>query len=259
MYADQTQVFTEVDSAANGHAAPTSPAPAHRVHASPASSHPLAFALVRRGQSVLDLGCGAGLDLVLAAERVGPEGRVVGVEPCDALIERARSTVRHSGQRHIEVRKGQIDKLPLADASVDWVIANGVIHRAGDKQQVFNEIFRVLKPGGRMLVSDTVADAMPGWLRRASALAPIRLAGAMSEGETIERLQRAGLSRCVVLGRQHHEPAQLAAMVRDALPPWLGRSAAGGLLALAARTLAGSISTRFWSARVHAMKTAVPE
>lgn len=275
MYADQTKVFTDYDTAAAGGSAglvaatggarfadyskeETAALPADAVDASFGCGNPLAFALVRRGQTVLDLGCGAGIDLILAAERVGPEGRVVGVDQSDAMIERALKNVQRSGHANIEIRKGQIEALPLADGSVDWVISNCVINLANDKQQVFGEIFRVLKPGGRMLVSDIVADDLPGWMRRSAMLTSACVAGAISEGEYLERLERAGMSRCVVVGRNHYEPSQLAAVVRDSLPPRLARSFVGCLVAGATRRLTGSISSRFWSARVHAMKTGVP-
>jgi len=271
MHADQQKVFCDYDTAAAGGSAglvaatggarfadytaeERSGLPDDAVDASFGCGNPLAFALVRRGQTVLDLGCGAGIDLVLAADRVGTQGRVIGIDQSDAMIQRAWNNVRVSGHQNIDIRKGQIEHLTVADGSVDWVISNCVINLANDKQQVFDEIFRVLKPGGRMMVSDIVADDLPGWMRRSALLTSACVAGAISETEYIERLRHAGMDRCMVVGRNHYEPSQLAAVVRDSLPPWLASTFVGCAVAGATRRLTGSISSRFWSARVHAMK-----
>jgi arsenite methyltransferase len=114
--------------------------------------NPLAFAGVRPGDTVLDLGCGAGLDLLLAAERVGPAGRVIGIDMSADLLARARANVERAGAQQIALHEGRIEALPVADASVDWVISNCVINLSMDKPAVFAEIARVLKPGGRALI-----------------------------------------------------------------------------------------------------------
>ena len=106
--------------------------------------NPLAFAEVRPGQTVVDLGSGAGLDLLLAAERVGPTGRVIGVDMTDAMIERARANIAEAGVGNVEVREGLIEEMPLPDASADWVISNCVINLSPEKERVFAEIARVL-------------------------------------------------------------------------------------------------------------------
>ncbi len=271
MHADQQRVFSDYNTAAAGGSAglvaatggarfaaytaeEKSALPEDAVSASFGCGNPVAFALVRRGQTVLDLGCGAGIDLMLAAERVGPSGQVIGVDQSDPMIQRAWANVRAKGYGNIDIRKGQIEKLPVANESVDWVISNCVINLANDKQRVFDEIFRVLKPGGRMMVSDIVADDLPTWMRRSAMLTSACVAGAISEAEYIERLKAAGMSRCEVVGRHHYEPSQLASVVRDSLPPWLARTFVGCLVAGTTKRLTGSISSRFWSARVHARK-----
>ncbi len=231
--------------------------PQDAVDASFGCGNPMAFALVRRGQTVLDLGCGAGIDLMLAADRVGATGQVIGVDQSDPMIERAWKNVRAAGHQNIDIRKGQIENLPVTDGSVDWVISNCVINLANDKQRVFAEIFRVLKPGGRMMVSDIVADDLPIWMRRSAMLTSACVAGAISEAEYIQRLSAAGLSRCEVVGRNHYEPSQLAAVVRDSLPAFLARSFVGCMVAGATEKLTGTISSKFWSARVHARKDEV--
>ncbi|MGH6961179.1 MAG: methyltransferase domain-containing protein, partial [Dongiaceae bacterium] len=105
---------------------------------------PLAFSEVRQGDTVLDLGSGAGLDLLLASGRVGPTGRVIGVDMTDAMIDRARANVARQGATNVEVRKGLIEDLPVESSSVDWVISNCVLNLSPDKPRVFAEIARVL-------------------------------------------------------------------------------------------------------------------
>jgi SAM-dependent methyltransferase len=155
--------------------------------------NPQAIARLREGETVLDLGSGAGFDAFLAARAVGPDGRVIGVDMTPEMISRARSLGDRSGHENVEFRLGEIEHLPAADASVDVILSNCVINLSPDQAQVYREAFRVLRPGGRLAVSDVVARApLPDELREDLQLHAGCLAGAATVGEVRTMLADAG-------------------------------------------------------------------
>ncbi len=175
---------------------------------------PLAFSGVQEGDTVVDLGSGAGLDLLLAARRVGPAGRVIGVEMADAMITRARENIARSGLSNVEVREGIIEALPLASSSVDWVISNCVLNLSPEKDKVFREIARVLKPGGRMLVSDIVMEGIPGWVNALASRFEAGVTASIGERAYVAGLRRAGLREVKVLHRLVYDRGLLEGVMR---------------------------------------------
>ena len=161
--------------------------------------NPLALAEIRPGMAVLDLGSGAGFDAFLAWRKVGPTGRVIGVDMTDDMLARARENAAKLGASNVEFRKGFIEKLPLEDNSVDLVISNCVINLSTDKRAVFAEIARVLKPGGRFAVSDLVLlRELPEVVAKSISAYVGCIAGASQMGEYIHLAFEAGLTELAI-------------------------------------------------------------
>jgi len=167
--------------------------------------NPTALADLQAGQTVLDLGSGAGIDVFLAAERVGPTGRALGVDMTPAMVERARANAAERGFTNVEFHLGEVAALPLAGGSVDVVLSNCVLNLAPDKGAAFSEAFRVLKPGGRLAVSDLVAvGALPPEVRADAARWAGCVAGALDRDDYLQKIADAGFANVRVV--QESEP-----------------------------------------------------
>lgn len=214
--------------------------------------NPVASSGMKSGQVILDLGCGAGLDLLLAAEKVGAEGKVIGVDMNNDMLNKAKDNIDASDFRNIELKKGAIEALPIESNSVDWVISNCVINLSLDKKQAFSEIARILKPGGQMLVSDIVAENLPWWARKSGALTAACAGGTISEKEYLQGLKEAGISQSSIVARQYYEPSQLASIVAASLPKRVIQlSCCGKSIAMRLLTkLVTPISRNLWSAKI---------
>lgn len=158
--------------------------------------NPTALARIREGETVVDLGSGAGFDCFLAARRTGPKGKVIGVDMTADMIARARGNAEKGGCENVEFRLGEIEHLPIADETADLLISNCVINLSTDKPAVFSEAFRVLKPGGRFMVSDIVLDGpLPEEVRNDPEAYSACIAGAVERGRYLEMIEEAGFIR----------------------------------------------------------------
>ncbi|MHB1295391.1 MAG: arsenite methyltransferase [Anaerolineae bacterium] len=168
--------------------------PATAAMASLGCGNPLLLADLQPGEVVLDLGSGGGIDVLLSARRVGPTGKAYGLDMTDEMLDLARANAQAAGAQNVEFLKGEIEAIPLPDASVDVILSNCVINLSADKDAVLREAFRVLKPGGRFAVADIVVqgDPMGPELRRALALWAACISGALEEGEYRDKLLAAG-------------------------------------------------------------------
>jgi SAM-dependent methyltransferase len=167
--------------------------PAEAMLASLGCGNPTALAELHEGETVLDLGSGGGIDVLLSAKRVGPTGKVYGLDMTDEMLALANANKERAGATNVEFLKGEIERIPLPDASVDVIISNCVINLSADKKKVLAEAFRVLKPGGRFAVSDVVVRGeVPGPVRSSMELWIGCVAGALEEQEFIRLLRAAG-------------------------------------------------------------------
>jgi SAM-dependent methyltransferase len=162
--------------------------------------NPTAMASLKEGESVLDLGSGAGLDCFLAADKVGKTGRVIGVDMTAEMIEKARENARNGDYGNVEFRLGEIENLPVADNSVDVVISNCVINLSPDKRRVFDEVYRVLRPGGRVMVSDiALLKALPAAVRESIPAYVGCVGGASIKEEYLATIETAGFKDVAVV------------------------------------------------------------
>jgi SAM-dependent methyltransferase len=195
-------------------------APDTAVNASLGCGVPTAVADLHEGEVVLDLGSGAGADVLISARRVGPTGRAIGVDMTDEMLELSRRNAAEAGIANVEFVKGYLEELPLPDASVDVVISNCVINLSGDKPKVLAEAARVLRPGGRFAVSDVIADADMDDATRADMAAWTGcIAGALTEREFRDALSAAGLTDAEFRETHRVHEHAAAAIIRARKPP----------------------------------------
>jgi arsenite methyltransferase len=193
--------------------------PAEAVRASMGCGNPFAVADLREGERVLDLGSGGGIDVLLSARRVGPSGFAYGVDMTDDMLQLARQNAAKAAAANVEFRKGEIEALPLDDASVDVVISNCVINLSTDKPAVLAEMFRVLVPGGRIGISDVVAEDHLTPADRAAAGSYVDcVAGALSRDEYLAGLAAAGFTDVSVTFTSQAAPGIHSAVIRAVRP-----------------------------------------
>jgi arsenite methyltransferase len=217
--------------------------PAKALLASLGCGNPTALAELREGETVLDLGSGGGIDVLLSARRVGPTGKAYGLDMTDEMLELAEENRQKAGLTNVTFLKGEIEHIPLPDASVDVIISNCVINLSGDKRQTLREAFRVLKPGGRFAVSDVVVRGQaPDAVRRSMELWVGCVAGALEEQEYRALLAEAGFEQIDVEVTRVYEAADAAAFLEGS--------------GLDAAQFAHEIDGKFVSAFVRATKPA---
>ena len=205
--------------------------------------NPTALTALHAGETVLDLGSGGGIDVLLSARRVGPTGKAYGLDMTDEMLALARENQRKSGLANVEFLRGEIEHIPLPDKSVDVVISNCVINLSADKDQVLREAFRVLKPGGRFAVSDVVTRGdVPDEVRKDMLLWVGCIAGALGDSEYAEKLTRAGFETVEI------EPTRIY-NIEDARAFLSGRG-------IDVDAMAPQVQGKFMSAFVRAVKPA---
>ena len=173
--------------------------------------NPVALASLREGETVLDLGSGAGFDCFLAAVKVGDKGKVIGVDMTPEMIEKARNNAKKGNYKNVEFRLGEIENLPVADNSIDAIISNCVINLSPDKRKVFKEAFRVLKPGGRIMVSDLVLQKeLPDIIKNSIGSYIGCLSGAIMKNQYLGHIKEAGFQRIEILQEKYFPIADMA-------------------------------------------------
>jgi len=217
--------------------------PEKAILASLGCGNPTVLAELKPGETVLDLGSGGGIDVLLSAKRVGPTGKAYGLDMTDEMLALAEENKRKSGLTNVEFLKGEIENVPLPDNSVDVIISNCVINLSGDKDKVFREALRVLKPGGRFAVSDVVVRGdVPAEVRKSMELWVGCIAGALEEMDYVKRLAQAGFDAIDI------EPTRIYS-VEDARQFLTGEG-------LDVDAIAPLVKDKFMSAFVRAQKSA---
>jgi arsenite methyltransferase len=188
--------------------------PVEAVLASLGCGNPTALAALKEGETVLDLGSGGGIDVLLSAKRVGPTGKAYGLDMTDEMLALANENKRRAGAENVEFLKGEIEQIPLPDASVDVIISNCVINLSGNKRKVLKEAFRVLKPGGRFAVSDVVVRGeVPAAIKKKMELWIGCVAGALEEHEFLDLLHEFGFKKASIEPTREYKAQDAAAFL----------------------------------------------
>jgi SAM-dependent methyltransferase len=178
--------------------------------------NPVALLEVGEGHTVLDLGSGAGLDMILASKKVGRKGRVIGLDMTPEMIDICRQNLNDAGITNAEVRQGTMEAMPVKDEEVDWIISNCVINLSPEKKKVFAEAFRVLKPGGRVMVSDIVTYDLPEEYRGDMTAWVGCLAGAVEETEYLQLMREAGFEDVRIVDKLMYDEATIGTLAGEA-------------------------------------------
>ncbi len=184
--------------------------------------NPLGYTDVQEGDVVVDLGSGAGIDVLLASQLVGENGIAIGIDMTPEMIEKAQRNAKDAGAENVDFRLGEIESMPVADESVDWIISNCVICLSPDKDKVFKEAYRVLKPGGKLVVSDMVANNMPRWARAAVSAWVSCISGALPEDQYLDSIRYAGFENVRVLSKSAYakiRQVEVASVKVEAVKP----------------------------------------
>jgi SAM-dependent methyltransferase len=221
----------------------TSGMPAEALLASLGCGNPTMLAELKEGEVVLDLGSGGGIDVLLSAKRVGPTGKAYGLDMTDEMLALANENRRKAGATNVEFLKGEIENIPLPDASIDVIISNCVVNLSGDKRRVMREAFRVLKPGGRFAISDVIVRGeVPDAVRRSMELWIGCVAGALEERECLALLADVGFEQASIEPTRIYEARDAAAFLAGT--------------GLDVRDIAPQVEGKFMSASIRAMKSA---
>ncbi len=205
--------------------------------------NPLSFVEVKKGQTVLDIGSGVGIDCFIAAEKVGKMGKVIGIDFTPEMIEKASTTAKSNGYTQVEFRLGDAESIPVEDNSVDWVISNCVINLSPNKQKVFSEISRVLKPDGQFSISDIVlGDNLPSYITNSIDAWTGCIAGAIKEKDYINGLIKAGLAEITVESRIFYDKSVIEGFINYS--DTTSNS----------ETLLDNLDSKIWSAKIRGKK-----
>ena len=168
--------------------------------------NPIALANLKKGEIVLDLGSGGGIDVFFASKKVGPKGKIIGVDMTEKMIKKSRETAKKYGYKNVEFRLGEIENLPIEDNSVDVIISNCVINLSPDKEKVFREAYRVLKLGGRIMISDLVTEGnLPNEIKKNFDAWAGCIAGALEKNDYLDKIRKAGFKNVKIVSESSYD------------------------------------------------------